>query len=331
MKKIAWISVVVILAITCMGMLTACYPSKPAKLDKVVGTYRLQTFTRTYTKQNENTGENESDVRDMMATEGIEAYLVLRADNTGYYIYRSNTVALTARSVRVNYSYDDEEPDKVKQLTYDVGLTTTGDARPGRWHETLGVYFKRKEKVLTFTLPAIKLGALSREYSQTVRYERVDNATDLQYVQKAIGETLAVPPYEVAPLDGVHVYSGVYDDASPYVYTILDLHAGTGKADVYYAAKATGQSEVRRNVAVTFDIPAVPTDGANGVQIVIHVGDDVYYSQYYSTPVSSLYARDGETERWFAAYARDGFDIEAQIATEMQQYAARQASEGNQE
>ncbi len=327
MKRFSIVIAVLMVAVLCLAGLTACYPSKPAKLDKVVGTYELIDFTRTYSSVNAETGESESQVTDYIADKGVKAYLVVRADGTGYYVYQDNDTPLSARIVKITYSYDEEDPTLVESIVYDNGTASTGDGYPGKGREPLGVYFKGRTKVLSYSLPALSGKILKRAYSQSVKYSRVDNATDLSYVQKQLGKTLAVADYEVAGLSGVFYYQSPYTPEYPYVYYMIDLRAADKKADVYYMFKEDEVPQERRDLTVSFDVPADAQEYGE-YYIKVTVGDDVLYAPYNSgKPATALcrLAEDNVITEWFDYY-RAGVDIASLQQQGQSAYAEYKAS-----
>ena len=232
MKKTALLLTIILVAALMASMLSACYVSRPAALKKVVGTYELTSFTQTYPAENE---ESEAKTVDMIKEKEIKAYLVLASDGTGYYVYKDKDTELTTHKLNITYSYDEDDTSKVKEIYYTDGSDTSGDGAPNKGHERLGVYFKWTTKKLTYTMPAV----LGRKYSQSVRYDKVDKATDLSYASKKMGATLVAPNYEVAQLDGILAYEGIYDSASPYIYYYIDYHPERSQASVYYALKSS--------------------------------------------------------------------------------------------
>ena len=122
MKRIAIVVAMVMVAALCMAAFTSCYVSKPAALKNVVGTYRLTTYTHTYSVEQEGADEKTQEVHNLLEERSIEAYLVVRDDGTGYYVYREGDET-TARSVKITYQYDDEKPSLVKEISYTTGTT----------------------------------------------------------------------------------------------------------------------------------------------------------------------------------------------------------------
>lgn len=323
-KRIAILIAVVMLATVCLAALTACYQSRPAKLSKVVGTYELKSYTRTYpAKEGEETGETV----DLIATNQIKAYLVVTSDGKGYYVYEDKDTPVRCYQCKINVSMDDEQPDKVKEISYTYAAETTGDAIPGSGHETLGVYFKYRTKKLSYNMPAI----FGRKYSRSVRYEKVSNETGLNYVNREFGTTFAPADYEVALLDGVLVYNGAYDAASPYVYYVVDYYPERAKCNVYYALKSDRQAHADVDLTATPMMTAHSDDydtGAYADKVTVTFGNLPFDAPYYGTPVTSLTYHGEGYEMWLSRNSRATFDVQAFISDANTQYDQYLASLG---
>ena len=92
--KILSILSIIALVITCLS-LTSCYASKPGYLKDLVGTYELTKYNYTpASEKKEGEEESESQTVERVKEEGIVAYLIIREDGNGFYVYKSNTVGL---------------------------------------------------------------------------------------------------------------------------------------------------------------------------------------------------------------------------------------------
>lgn len=313
-KKVLFLAAISMVAVLLMGVLAACYPSNPASLSKIAGTYELSSYTRSNSEEKDP--ETEASIsHNLIEEKGVVAYLVVNTDGTGYYIYKDNTHELSARMVRITYNYDDEKPSLVENIRYTYGESNSGDGGPNRGHETLGVNFKRRTKNLSYSMPAV----FGRKYSQSVTYKQVSTDTTLDYVQKKLGTSFAVAPFDVAGLDGWHYYSAPYDETYPYIYYYIDLRMADRTADVYYALKADKQPHVQRNLAVTYNIPEDVT-----ANITLTVGDKTYYAnniQFDLVPTGIWQtATEEQPELWYNRSARAGFDGQAAMAEDLRVY-----------
>lgn len=176
-RNIKHIMCAVLVALMCFT-LTSCYVSHPAKMAKLVGTYAIKTFTR-----KDANASSDTDPTDLIKENGVVAYLVVADNGYGYYVYKDNETPLTVNRVTITYAYDEEDLSKVKTITYTDGLPHTGDKYPGSGSELLGLNFRLFTKELNYSHGT----AFKQKYSQSVVYKKVNNATDLSFVQKKLG------------------------------------------------------------------------------------------------------------------------------------------------
>ena len=293
-------------------LLTACYASKPGKMKDLVGTYELTSFTRSYSEEKDEEGNVVP--RNLIEQRQITAcYLVVGAEGEGYYVYEADG-AEWVRKVKIEYTYSDKEPDKVKEIYYTDGSTTTGTNYPGKGTERLGLYFTRKEKTMSYTSPAI----FGQKYSQSVKYTKVDKADDLSYVSGKLGKTLVAADYEVALLSGWQTYQGEYDEASPYIYCYIHLDMARKTADVYYALKSDAQPVELKNQAVTYTLDGQPS-------IRITVGQNHYQCDIVSALPTSLYYYDAEQQYWiYFGNVGAQYDVAEAVQTSLQNYSQNQ-------
>ena len=243
-KNICILLLTAIIAAMCFS-LSGCYVSKPGKMSELVGTYELTSYTY---RPKDLPDEEESENR--ISTRGITAYLVIKSDGTGYYAYRDNDTELWLKQVKIDYTYDDEEPDRIDRIRYNTGDAINSSDLPGTGAETLGLTFHRAKKSLNYSMPAI----LGRDYSTSVSYTKVSKSIDLSYVRNKMGmSTSFTAPYQMNGLDGV-MYSERYTyggDDYEYIYYIVDIHPISMKADVYYALKSDGLDVKKTGLAIT--------------------------------------------------------------------------------
>jgi len=230
MKK--FIIALLLTAIISSLLLTACYVSNPAKMDELVGTYELTSYTR---RPKNSDPEDENATVDMIKDKEITAYLVVKSDGYGYYVYKDKDTELTAYSVRITYTYDDEHPDQVKEIYYEDGYVTSGNNYPGRGRERLGLNFKKKDRRLTYSVPSSEL--MKRDYSQSVEYTKVDNANDLSFVNSKLNASLSASEYGLKGLEGLFVNSDIYGSET-YVFMAVEFSKDLKTANYYYALKA---------------------------------------------------------------------------------------------
>lgn len=298
-KKIIGILVAVCLLATLLA-LTACYVSRPDTIENVAGTYKLAEFTRTPKAETEEE-QNNPDARkeDIIKQKGIEAYLIVKADGRGYYIYKDNDKPLYAREVKITFDYDEDNKEQVKEIHYTWDTSITGDGYPGRGKEPLGVNFSKSSKQLTYYLPSWDGLLIKREYSQQVRYERISSKTDPTPYYSG-----KIPAYELANMDGIHVYNeGYYNDNAPYYYYLIDLNVVTMKANVCYLAKNADAQTVLSNVDVAYLTQSEEEAAAEGhsPNLILMIGTEKYEA-YLGAPPYSFFKYIPATEETMDAY-----------------------------
>lgn len=224
-KRLAFILAALTLLCALCCVLCAC---NPAKLSKITGTYELSI----YSKQANSSAE----VQNLIEERGIKAYLVIRDDGKGYFVYEDNDYTLSAREVMLDYTYSSDEPEKVMSIT--ISDKKEWSNNKIGWHNTLRVNYQgRRECYLTYQKLAV--GSLSPQ-SGTTTYTRVSKATDLSYAQKQLATSLT--PLENTPKATLHgMYQMYYSDneANEYAYRFVDIDVITGNATIYSAPKSS--------------------------------------------------------------------------------------------
>ena len=310
MKKIALLTSLVLIATVCALALVGCYVSKPATMSDLVGVYQLTKFTRTHTSTDEN-GESQSTETDLMAERGITAFLVVGDNGFGYYVYKDND-GLSAKQVAITYTYDDEDTDKIKEISYSDGFAASGDGFPGKGKETLGLTFQKKEKTLNYNYAQINGKLIKRDYSQSVSYTKVANGADLSFVERKIGTSLSIPDMRIAGLNGWQVHED-FGAEEEYVYYYIDLNVVEKKADVYFMRREDKIQQSAHNLDVTFTIPEVAD-----AYITIRIGNNVFYCDNSTkTPALNVFVlgTNQDIALWFTHYASADFDVQQHIQT----------------
>lgn len=222
-KNIALILAAVLIASMLCLMLVAC---NPAKLNKITGTYQLTMYSRQ--------AKSGSDNENLIEKWGITAYLVVRDDGTGYFVYESNDVDLTAIAVSLEYTYDTDDVQKVRSIKV-TDAKKFSDTYLG-WYNNLKVNYKgRKESYLTCS--KIALGSLSPSSGSTT-YTRVDKATDLSYVQKQLGKDITpLSNDNLARLHGLFQMTYGIGEEDVYAYRFASVNVVDNTVTIYSALK----------------------------------------------------------------------------------------------
>ena len=248
---------IVLFCVVLLSLLTlalcACYVSKPAKMSDLIGTYELTA----YTYKSENAPSDE-EAENRLQTRSVKAYLIVRADGTGAYVYQDINTPLRTEGVKITYSYDSDDPSMITKITYDNGSQGTRDV-PGGGKEPLGLTFGKKEKKLNYYQPS--LGKL-RSYTTSVTYTKVSKDTDMAYINKALQTNLAYPEFALNGLDGTYIHSETYNPDSDYQYYIVELNLQNKKAVASFSYKTDPQTTqtVESDIVVAY-----PADNENVV------------------------------------------------------------------
>lgn len=224
MKKIVALLFAALLAVSAAG----CYIITPARKSKVVGTYKLESYT--------NDGVN------LIEKNGIVCYLVVNESGGGYYVYKDNSTPLSVKGIQTRLIPDEDNSRKYSYVEFLLDhLSGTADD----W-DRLGYSNGGLNKNETKFHPIVWGEALST-YQISTRYTRISKAQDLSAVSKELGELPNAMAFGEARYDGVYVYnhnetsnpynanadSWFYENC-PVHYLVVDFNVATKKADVYY-------------------------------------------------------------------------------------------------
>ena len=161
MKKIRNICVLIATFLMAIVTLSGCMFIQAQPMRKVKGTYRLKSETITNAKTDA--------VTDNVEKYGKEVYLIITGGSTGYYVYSDNETEPYKREVFLRYVYNEEDSKKVSEVEYSFG---------GSDYERFGV----TSGALNYSRPAIYLSDKVYTNGESKSWEKVDNATDLSYV-----------------------------------------------------------------------------------------------------------------------------------------------------
>ena len=180
-----------------------CYMISGQKMRKVQGTYKLATYTYTpaYERKEGYTPKTYNYIED--AEYLYEDYLVVTGLDTGYYVHKSVDTVAYSKEVRLSYTYNEEKSSSVDYVVWNDALSKDSDTDAYK----LGVTKDR----LNYRLPAFDYTQLltdkkMRSQDLTVRWEKVDKATDLSYVKRQLGE-LKEYSYEAYGVRGIYEWA----------------------------------------------------------------------------------------------------------------------------
>ena len=247
MKKFR-IMIVALLIVAFAAMLTGCYVVSGQKMSKLKGTYKLTSYT--YTPSYSDKNGYVPATRDYINDEKYkyEDYLVITGESMGYYVHKEANAPAYVKEVTLSYERNAEDSNKIDYVTYKDAITK--NQTPDGSH--LGV----SGKTLNFSAPSIHIGSQHTRDCH-VRWEKVDNATDLSYAKQQLGE-LKEYGYLEFGIRGIYELGSLTDIATgevkdsgyQYFYYVIDTAKGVTTATVCYALRETPNQQVKKTVAL---------------------------------------------------------------------------------
>lgn len=261
------------------GVFAGCYMTRPGKLKDVLGTYKLESYSRS--------GDG---LIDYIERDEIVCYLVIRDANNGYYIYKDKYTTLSVREIKISLTPDTEEPDKYSFVNYTIDDTV----------EAVKLGFSRGSLNATTYDSSGNIFEGNYDafaYQNYTNFKRLDKAKDLSYVKKEIGELPQTVPYNYGAYDGVYVYSGFdcdldtqyeavynyYDE--PFVYAYIDFDPFKGEAIAYYMLKS---DEIQRE-------DKLPASVVVGQTAMLNIGNKVFSTKVTEFHPKNIYMYIPET------------------------------------
>ncbi len=281
MKKLTKYLLSVLLVAATLTTTVGCYIISGQKIDKVKGTYKLTTYT--YIEKHERkdgyTPTTINYIED--AAYQYEDYLVITGSGTGYYIHKDAKTPAFAKEVTLSYEYDPEDTSKLQYVIFNDALTVDENTGSNK----LGV----TKNGLNYTKTAFNYTQLitkkeMRSESITVRWQKVDKATDLSYVEKQLGSVKKYDYqafgtrgiYELSP--AINTETGeIADFDYQYFYYVVDTATNATKATAYYALKDTPRVQEARSVAISHEVGDWSIISIDGVLWTI----EPQWSNYY--------------------------------------------------
>jgi hypothetical protein len=255
MKK-SRLLVVALLIVAFAVNMTGCYMISGQKMDKVKGTYKLTNYT--YTPSYERREGYTPNSRDYINDEAYlyEDYLIVTGTATGYYVHKEVNAPAYVKEVRLSYEYNAESPSVVEYVIYNDVLTASSSTNNGN---RLGV----SKNILNFSRPAFDYTQLitnkaMRSEDLSVRWEKVDTATDLSYAKAQVGD-LKTYNYQSFAVRGIYelgtsssIETGeLAEYPYQYFYYVIDTAEGVTTATVYYALKETPNMQVKETISLS--------------------------------------------------------------------------------
>ena len=285
MKKMR-ILLIALLIVALTVIMAGCYQISGQKMNKLIGTYKLTNYT--YTPSYERKAGYTAKTRDYVNGEEYlyEDYLIITGSSIGYYVHKAVDTPAYVKEVMLSYEYSEKDSSKIEYITYSDAFTAETSVNNGNH---LGV----SDNVLNFSRPAFDYTQLitnkaMRSDDLYVRWEKVDNATDLSYVREQFG-TLKEYAYQSYAARGVYELSldlttGDVQFPYQYFFYVIDTAKGVNTVTACYALKETPTEQVKETVALLCDGTDWSTMTIDGIQWTV---DQAVRSFYYSV-------RDGQ-------------------------------------
>ena len=174
--------IAVLLVLSLLFALSGCYVISAQRMRRVKGTYRLSQYTVT-PKHERKTGVTAETINYIEDAEHLfEDYLVVTGEGVGYYVHKAAGAEPTVKKVSLSYEYE-QDSNKVSYVSYG-----TVDEQSPLQGMKLGVTrggLNYTKTAIDYTEPFTKRPM--RTEGVSVRFERVDRDTDLDYVEEALG------------------------------------------------------------------------------------------------------------------------------------------------
>lgn len=246
-RKVILVALLVLVTAITASVLVAC---NPAELEKIVGTYKLVTDTRT---------EYQQDTVDYIARDGREAYIVLTGTDYGYYVYKDNDTAAFARKIKLEYYKNDE--NKVTSITYVLGV---GEKKS----RSLNINAQKEISLVSRWTSANKIMD-----AYDLQYNKISDKTDLSTVKKELGDVpvFDYDLYQYHSMYSASLLNGVEKNFGSYIYKYYDVNTASCTATLYYALREDEKPVVQNNLAVSF-----ARNEDNDKPISMTIGEDTF-------------------------------------------------------
>ena len=221
--------------IFCAG----CYVVKGVKMSKLVGTYELTRYH----------GDE-----DYIARDSMELYIVIKNDGKGYYVYKDKDTPLHCGEITCRFTTNQEDSS-----IYDY-VEILFSQNVSEYHK-LAINGKNLNSQKTKWKPINKIGdPLEIDYYIDVDFMKVDNATDLSYLEDTFDRNFTVQPQGAFSKIGLYKFLYFEDHATGSlisegvedpVYAYIQLNPYENKALVYYMLKSD-EVQVEREYTCSF-------------------------------------------------------------------------------
>ncbi len=254
MKKVKYLLAAVLIASVLLSSV-GCYMISGQKMDTVKGTYKLTEYTwiekyerkEGYTPKTINYIEDEDYL--------YEDYLIITGSGKGYYVHKDAKTPAYVKEVTLAYQYSEEKTSSIEYVIFNDALSVNENSGVHK----LGV----NKKGLNYTKNAIDYTELiskkqMRSENITVRWEKVDKATDLTYVEEKLG-SLKRYDYDSYGVRGIYELDAAIEletgnvvaNEYQYFFYVIDTAENATTATAYYAMKESPTVQVSEKVTIT--------------------------------------------------------------------------------
>lgn len=255
MKRIKYLLAALLILSLTLSM-ASCFVISGEKMNRLKGTYKLTHYT--YTPQHERRDGYTPPTYDYVNGEDYkyEDYLIIGGTGNGYYVHKDASGDCYVKEVTIAYEYDSEGKGKVEYIIHNDSISVNSDESGTH---RLGV----NKKILNYSKSAFDYTQLitkkpMRSESISVRWEKVDRATDLSYVQEQLG---SLKSYDYISFSARGIYevntfintvtSEHLESKYQYFFYVIDTVKNAESATVYYALKEAPTEQIKLDVPIT--------------------------------------------------------------------------------
>ena len=272
-----------VLVVLVVFMSFGCYMVSGQKMDRVKGTYKLTNYTRIpqYERREGYTPKTINYLTD--EDYQYEDYLIVTGNGSGYYVHKDVNTPAYSKEVTLSYQYDDENSSLVEYVVYNDSVSVNASSGVNKLGVTKG-YLNYSKPAFDYTEIFTKRPMRTEDIG--VRWEKVDKATDLSYVEKQLG-TLKKYGYQDYAVRGIYEWETstnietgeVIASDYQYYYIVVDTAQGVTTAKISYALKETPTERVNQTVNISHtqgDWNSITIDG------IVWSIDSGWGTYYYS-------------------------------------------------
>ena len=237
-------------------------------MSKLKGTYKLTSYT--YTPKHERKEGYTAKTRDYIndAEYKYEDYLIITGTGQGFYAHKDASGESYVKEITLRYEYSQDDSSKIEYVIFNDSITVNAD---DGGVNRLGV----SKKQLNYTKAAFDYNELitkkpMRSESISVRWEKVDNATNLSFVNRQLSN-MKYYKYDAFCVRGIYEISSVVDLSTNDIllqdercFIVVDTANGVTTADSYFRlsdGEVTSASATKASFSANEDFSVLTIDG----------------------------------------------------------------------